>query len=257
MKIAHECPLSLMIDSRNWADIDYALVHLFETIPEYYQFFKNSVKLDRHVILDNSIFELGEAFDMDKFAYWVLNLLPSEYIIPDSLENCDKTIENLKIWMGKYGSLPGKKIGVVQGKTLEELVRCAVEMQPHIDKLAISFDYSFYNEVTGIQGLEGWWRGRLFFVNYLYQHDLLRKPIHLLGCSLPMEFSFYNHHHRIESVDTSNPIVHAIKKIKYHAHGLDKKESIKLVDLLHTEESDIDFDLLYHNIAIFRSLCRS
>ncbi len=63
MLVSHETPVSFLETSRRYNDYDYALVHLFETNPEYYSFFKSSKTLGREVLLDNSIFELGEAFD--------------------------------------------------------------------------------------------------------------------------------------------------------------------------------------------------
>ena len=44
------------------------IVHLFQTNQQYYDFYKKSLEQGRHVILDNSVFELEEAFDSDEFA---------------------------------------------------------------------------------------------------------------------------------------------------------------------------------------------
>ena len=92
MKISHETPISLLEYSTEFNDYDYALVHLFEEYTKYFDFFKKSISQGRTVILDNSIFELGKAFDSDRFAYWIQQLNPTEYIIPDSLENCVEKI---------------------------------------------------------------------------------------------------------------------------------------------------------------------
>ncbi len=59
IKISHESPLSMLDISRTYNDYDYALVHLFEKHPSYYQFFEDSLRQGRTVLLDNSIFELG------------------------------------------------------------------------------------------------------------------------------------------------------------------------------------------------------
>ena len=88
--ISHESPITLLPQSLFYNDYDYALVHLFEKYPEYYNFFRESVAIGRHVLLDNSIFELGEAFDMEKFCNWVIELEPTEYIIPDILDDADE-----------------------------------------------------------------------------------------------------------------------------------------------------------------------
>ena len=98
MKISHESPLALLDQSRYYNDYDYALVHLFESEPTYLQFFKDSLAQGRKVILDNSIFELGTAFDTVKFLHWIRDLKPTEYIIPDVLEDALGTINNANIW---------------------------------------------------------------------------------------------------------------------------------------------------------------
>ena len=43
MLVSHESPISILEESKEYNDYDYALVHLFETHPEYYEFFKNSL----------------------------------------------------------------------------------------------------------------------------------------------------------------------------------------------------------------------
>jgi len=67
IKIAHESPKSIFNEVQKYTDYDYALVHLFEEDKEYFNQFKEAIKNGREVILDNSIFELEEAFDADKF----------------------------------------------------------------------------------------------------------------------------------------------------------------------------------------------
>ena len=71
IKIAHESPKSIFEDVQKQTDYDYALVHLFEEDEEYLKQFKKAIAKGREVILDNSIFELEEAFDADRFTYWI------------------------------------------------------------------------------------------------------------------------------------------------------------------------------------------
>ena len=94
MLVSHESPISFLERSRNYNDYDYALVHLFETNPEYYSFFKVSKTLGREVLLDNSIFELGEAFDTKKFVKYIKELEPTYYVVPDVLEDSQKTMSS-------------------------------------------------------------------------------------------------------------------------------------------------------------------
>ena len=65
IKIAHESPKSIFKEVQKYTDYDYALVHLFEEDPEYLQQFRDAKEAGREIILDNSIFELEEAFDAE------------------------------------------------------------------------------------------------------------------------------------------------------------------------------------------------
>ena len=120
MLVSHESPISMLDESRNYNDYDYALVHLFKKEPEYYNFFKVSKTLGREILLDNSIFELGHAFDPIKFAKYVFELKPTYYVVPDVLEDSQQTCSSFNKFTLNYPDLPGLKIGVVQGKTYQE-----------------------------------------------------------------------------------------------------------------------------------------
>ena len=112
IKIAHESPKSIFSDVQKYTDYDYALVHLFEEDKEYLNQFKEAVSKGREVILDNSIFELEEAFDADKFAHWINELRPTWYIVPDVLEDAKKTMSQMASWNMHYSDVVfGKKIG--------------------------------------------------------------------------------------------------------------------------------------------------
>lgn len=141
IKVAHEAPLSIFSKIQSVTDYDYALVHLFEESDEYYNNFVKAREDGREIILDNSIFELGTSFDPDRFAYWANKLSPTWYIVPDALEEKDRTISQFIDFTTKYMDLPGKSIGVVQGKSYEEVVECYKFMSDNADMIAISFDY--------------------------------------------------------------------------------------------------------------------
>jgi hypothetical protein len=252
MQISHEVPLSLLDLSRTFNDYDYALVHLYETEPEYLKFYKDSIEKGREVILDNSVFELEEAFDAERFKYWIKETSPTYYIIPDVLDNSELTIKNVKEW-DKAG-IPGQTIGVIQGETFNKALECYNEIKDHVDRIAISFNCKFYEQEEGESVLHKWMLGRIRFVNYLATTKNT-KPMHLLGCSLPQEFKFYRDpkFDFIQSVDTSNPVVHAINDIKYTDGGLDTKVSTKLIEYMH--KTEFDMDLLWYNVEKFRVFC--
>ena len=148
IKIAHEAPIDIFEEVQRLTDYDYALVHLLEQNGRYRDTFERAVKRGREVILDNSIFELEEAFEAERFYIWVKRLKPTWYIVPDALENAEKTMQQMADWFKNYGDAPGKSIGVVQGKTYQEIKDCykAIDELSPCDMIAISFDYSYYRE---------------------------------------------------------------------------------------------------------------
>jgi len=100
-----------------------------------------------------------------------------------------------------------------------------------------------------------WMLGRATLLSRLLDDGVINtnKPHHLLGCGLPQEFALYRSYDWIESLDTSNPIVHGLLGIKYEHGGLQTKQSIKLIELL---DSDISREQLYditHNINHFKT----
>ena len=258
MLVSHESPISMLEKSRDYNDYDYALVHLFETHPKYYEFFKKSLLMDRDVLLDNSIFELGESFDHEKFAKYVKELKPTYYIVPDVLENGYETLQHYVEFVSKYNDLPGAKIGVVQGKTWDELTDCYRFMSNNADYIAISFEYSYY-VITG-EGqtqLERWCTGRQRFIDQLIYEKIWdwNKPHHLLGCSLAKEFKHYKGIRNIRSADTSNPVVAGIKELRYNSDlGLSDKPSIKLADLIDHEVTENQIEDIMYNIGKFKKI---
>lgn len=267
MKVSHETPISLLEFSKTYNDFDYCLVHLLEEHPDYYAFYKNSRPVyDRELLLDNSIFELGKAFDSKKFYRAVLELQPNMFIVPDVLEDMHGTVQSFRDFESCKNEIKNtfeaRAIGAVQGKNWQELRECYKFMADNADMIAISFDFSYY-QITG-QGwhhLERWCSGRQHFIEDLINNGVWRwdKPHHLLGCSLAKEFRFYvdRNVYNIVSCDTSNPIVASIHGLKYDAdYGLSTKPSAKLADLITHQFTDEQLDILKYNVKMFKSIIR-
>lgn len=260
IKIAHESPKSIFNTVQKFTDYDYALVHLFEEDKEYLQQFREARNAGREIILDNSIFELEEAFDADKFNGWVNDLKPTWYIVPDVLEDGYETIAKMEDWNNKgLGYAGSGKIGVVQGKTYDEIVDCYNYMnnEGEVDMIAISFDYSYYEDtVPHTNKYVSWMLGRVKLLGDLLKDGVINKykKHHLLGCGLPQEFAFYKHSNYdwIYSLDTSNPVVHGIKGITYTDQGLWNKESQKLFEMINQEVDEEQVQRILNNIQKFR-----
>jgi len=259
IKIAHESPKSIFKKVQEYTDYDYALVHLFEEDEEYFNLFKEALENGREVILDNSIFELEEAFDADKFDKWINYLKPSWYIVPDALEDAYKTIDQMEDWNNRGLGYEGSgKIGVVQGKEYDEIVDCYNYMknEANVDMIAISFDYSYYEWTSPhTNKYVSWMLGRPALLGRMLYDGVIDTNMkhHLLGVGLPQEGLFYKHsdYDWIYSMDTSNPVVHGMKGIEYSDQGLWDKESQKLFELINTP-APID-NRAFWNIQRFRT----
>ena len=236
MLVSHESPISILDESLTYNDYDYALVHLFdeegEEFEEYFNFFKRSLHAGRKVFLDNSIFELGTSFNEDKYAEYCNSLgeiNPENFyhIVPDALGDSAGTISNFNQFTARavYGNI----VGVAQGTTMDEVIECFKFMALHADVVAICFNYKFYGN-----GPHFWMEGRQRLMSHLQSLGLLDGiKIHLLGCSLPQEFKFYKDANiEIFSNDTSNPVLHGLKGIRYTNTGLISKDSQKIIDFI-------------------------
>ena len=264
IEVSHESPISCLNRSLEYNDYGYALVHLFETQPNYFKFFKKLTYTNTPVLLDNSIFELGESFDSVKYMHWIRELNPTYYIVPDVLEDSAGTIDKWKDFNSTSitdFTGPGQ-IGVVQGKTWTELVDCYKFMSEHADYIAISFDYSYY-QTTGLgkTKLERYCNGRQRFIHQLIDEGIWNwnKPHHLLGCSLAREFRFYVDKNitNIKSCDTSNPVVAAIHGLAYRDDlGLDEKPKTLLADLIDLDLNSTQLELLEYNTKMFKKIIR-
>ncbi|HHW90915.1 MAG TPA: hypothetical protein GX745_08455 [Clostridiales bacterium] len=272
IKTYHEAPKSLFKVMQTYTDGDYALVHLFESDPTYYNLFVQALAQGRDVILDNSVFELGEAADGPMFAGWVRKLKPTWYIVPDVLEDASATIDRFHQFTSEYPDLPGKRIGVVQGESMSEVIRCYKALEPECDMMAFSFDFSWWLDLFPVGGdantptkWHSFARGRVWMLEELLRRKVINryKPHHLLGVALPQEMKYYASMKKLEpgnwswirSVDTSNPVVHGLKGIAYDAKGLQDKETQKLHELINYAPDFEQVRLVISNTKMFRRFC--
>ena len=270
IKVSHESPIALLPESVEYNDYQYCLVHLMEEQEEYKEWFLEKYRAkvpNGEILLDNSIFELKEAFDADKYAVWCEKIKPNYYIVPDVLENGPATMGQFSAFRANYGDLPGARIGAVQGETWSEVVECYRFMRNNADYVAISFDFSMYH-VTGISHvcdnnakLKRQATGRQNLVKRLIDEGEWdwSKPHHLLGASLATEFKWYvdNNIYNIRSLDTSNPVVAGLLGYTYNGDfGLDHKPSQLLADLIGAQPDEDAVDRILYNTSQFKRIIK-
>ena len=273
VKVSHELPNNMLHMSKEINDYEYCLPHLLDEIQFYFgkenppqvyrDHFFQAKKDGRYIIMDNSLHELGKAYAEDRLIYWVNELKPDEFIVPDVWENQILTLSNATKW-AKI-ELPPEviKVAVVQAKSFDEAVSCYSGLRDlGYEKIAFSYGAEYYNDLFPHPNkLVGKMMGRIMAIHKMWDMRVIKSyhRVHLLGCALPQEFAYYKDLmtiQTIESIDTSNPIIHGLKGIKYEHYGLKTKDTTKIDQL---EEVELTSDVLYninHNLIKFKQFLK-
>lgn len=176
-----ELPLCMLKEwNTTLNDMDFVLYHLFlhhkDTYGKYFlaerkkelKMRENKANFGRAngrfrtMILDNSAYEFyvkGESIDFDAYMKCVQELKPDYFILPDTLMNKIKTIEDTKTFLTidyateikelreKYNVQP---MGVLQGNSVQEMLDCIQEYSDlGIQAIAIPFHNSFFADELG------------------------------------------------------------------------------------------------------------
>lgn len=259
IKVSHESPIAMLDLSLKYNDYQYALAHLIDQQPEYYKWFKEKYKSkdpNGEILLDNSIFELGESYNESRYVEIIDDIKPDFYIVPDVLEDSIATMNKFEKFIKANNYIPGLKIGVVQGKNWKEISDCYKYMSDKADYIAISFDYSYYQHTgNGSTKLEKMCYGRIELIERLVREGIWNwyKPHHLLGCSLAREFKHYPGKYNIRTIDTSNPIVMGIFNHRYvNDLGCNFKISTLLANLIDHIPTQDQIENIMYNVKMFK-----
>lgn len=247
MLVSHEVPKTLLNDSLKFNDYDYFLIHQIINFKEYKDFFNVSKKLNRRQILDNSCYELKESFNFDKFADFVKELKPSEYLIPDCFNDKEKNLELFDKWMTKYSNLEGTKIVTLHGKTINDFIESYKYFDKYNVKIAFNFAETMFKEYGSLsEGRKKVFEALLPVINQNKKH-------HLLGCYLPQDFEFFKKFSFIETIDTSSPICSAFELKKY---PISEKPKITIDEVQNLNPTIEIMDLINYNTLYFKKYTR-
>lgn len=258
MKISHEVPLNILEVSRNFNQYDYCLPHLLDKYEKYKEYFLNAKKQGRYIIMDNSLHELGEAYNTERLLHWIEILKPDEFIAPDVWEEAGRSIDNASEWSKIKLPKDTLKVAVVQAKSIDEADTCYRAYRAlGYRKIAFSYGASYYSElVPHPTRAIATALGRVHVISTLYNEDVISKHdrVHLLGCAVPQEFIYYKDMPFIETIDTSNPVMAGIEGIKYNVWGLDEKPKTRIDDVMEISMEDLNrkWSYIYNNIMDFK-----
>jgi hypothetical protein len=98
--------------------------------------------------------------------------------------------------------------------------------------------------------------GRISAVKQMFYNGVIKKNdrVHLLGCSLPQEFGWYENCSYIESIDTSNPIMAALEGIGYDEFGLNHKPKANMNDYFNIDVKNVNLKLILYNVETFKKI---
>tara|TARA_R110000803_G_scaffold105722_1_gene173917 strand:+ start:959 stop:1765 length:807 start_codon:yes stop_codon:yes gene_type:complete len=260
--ISHELPLALMVDETIHDKInDYMFVLLHKVLedPAY------AAVVDRYqarhgiIYLDNSCYELGESMSNETLRHCFDIIGPDVLVLPDVLGDKDKTIERSTQFLKMNPDVITSAMAVIQGSSVREMSECYAYFRDWRDALGnaipvigIPFVFNWLVKEESAQAAE-----RLFLLEYLEDNLILdpNRSHHLLGTWLPQEFQAYRDMDWIHSIDTSNPIMAALDGNRYdETVGVIKKPKYTFDEAYDLKESEIDMELLYHNVDVFKRI---
>jgi len=258
IKVSHEVPKCLLKASLEFNDYQYCLPHLLDQDTAYRKHFYDFKKSGGYIIMDNSLHELGEAYDHERLMFWVNELEPDEFVVPDVWMDIDATLKNAEEWIKlKYPSNT-TPVAVVQSRSFKDAEECYLALKNMgYKKIAFSYGADWYmDKFHGIHIDKAKMMGRISAVKQMFYNGTIKKNdrVHLLGCSLPQEFGWYENCSYIESIDTSNPIMAALEGIGYDEFGLLIKPKANMNDHFYIDIKDVNLKLVLHNVETFKKI---
>ena len=256
IKLALECPTSIISDIRPLTDFDFLLTHKVLQDKEYRkQFDMDAPYNDREVILDNSTNELLSPESLESIVKAHKIVCADLIVAPDFLGDKDKTIKGVEIALKCFRHR--QILPVVQGSTFCEVTSCLDKYwEMGFNKVAVPYDLLTGRDKSPLDmGSK-----RLDIVMSL-ANRFEEVRIHLLGMTVAGELKSYESgNYKIDSIDTGLPILMGIMRLRLGKDNIPDKKSptlnrmdaVKRGDLTAKQWSDI-----FYNIAYLRTLLGS
>ncbi len=263
-----ELPLCMLPENLSLNDYDFVLFHLYRKYPEYKSYFKQMRQLypNRIMILDCSAYEFWvkkEELPMMDYIAAIFDLLPDYYILPDTLMDKDKTLEDSFRLLRKIGSVRSQPMGVLQGNSIEDFSECLTTYaESGVRAIAIPFHNRFFHDITNdqISDDKKYALGRLQTIMHLCIHNEYWDKIqylHLLGSHDPGEMEWYHNLRmnknpiRVDSTDTGYPVKCGYEGIRLGEEI--EKPKIIIDDFIEEDLPEDKYDLIKKNVEMYRN----
>ena len=236
MRLALECPSSLLEEVQPHADFDFILTHLVLQDKRYADFYKNS---RRTKILDNSVNELSTPTSLDDIERASEIVTPNYIVSPDYLQNLTETKRSLEATLKKFS--PAQILPVVQGSNYCE----CVDYAEYLKSLGFTFLAVPYDSCIGKSSLAVMSGCRDIIVGILTSQEF---RVHLLGMTDLEELRRYRSNPKVISIDTGCPILHGMRGLRLGRDKLPDKKSPtmnQMPDYLPSMMPDIQYNIEY------------
>ena len=206
MKLAVELPVSMLQELTPFTEYDFIIGSHCLLHPEYYNFYRNHRR--PNTILDNGAFELGRSLSVEELGSLVHNLQPAVIVLPDVVDDRELTVAATHLFLSKHpvGISGCSYMGVLQGKSVDDYLRCLEYYASISDVSLIGFPYHQFNRVKFIKKYK--------VDEFCREHKL---KIHILGLPNPFEAVELSLIPEIVSIDTSLPVVSALHGLSMNA----------------------------------------
>lgn len=237
IKLALECPTAMLEMVQPFGDFDWILGHKVLESQEYLEYYKEPGRLK---IIDNSVNEVGEPLsleDMEK----VLSLVGGDLLVsPDWIGDALKTVGAYGDCIKKFGK--EKVIGVIQGETFEEALRC---LSIYGSEGLIAVPYDVCSKKTDLPSTMAL-RRALVVCNIPNN-----TRVHLLGFNSLDEFFWYSGRPNVVSIDTGVPVMLGLDGLDI-LDSLGAKEAPTLSRMEKIELTQQGWTGVIRNIALLR-----
>lgn len=256
MKLGIICPVTHLNDFAVLSNFHLVLPHLYH-LPGYFNFYKERAQKGDFVLLDTSVFELGESVAGEDLIKYALELGASEMVAPEVIGDALKSMERLSNFLRLCKE---KKVGipvlaVTQGNSFTELKDYFFKLNSleGVSSLGIPFDIEYENLYPCIKSLTlRRVLNRWYFVatvNLLARElNVTIKPTHLMGLSDGVELQLYRDIPWIRSNDSSSAFVHGSAGILYNDRGLPCEKISTKLDFNSKLKTQTQYDSVMHNI---------
>ncbi len=196
MKLALECPTSLLGMVQPFADFDWILADRFLDDEEYAKYYlEESTNLK---VVDNSVTEKGEPLQPEQLIEVANAVKPWIIVSPDWINDFQKTVEAfLQFKNTKFEGCDPIIAGVLQGSSPEEALQCL----QYYDSGVVLVPY----RVGGSKKEDPDWLKTLRRV-LVVKHIPENIQVHLLGLTTLDEFRWYAGLPNVVSIDTDVPV---------------------------------------------------